>query len=244
MKNCNISSEVLRRRPLKHHGSRVPNPLNGWKLDAVGLLAVIGETTTETCVEPMTASYLCLLPRLIPAPQALIRPNRRLTLATVNASVTGIYSGATSSQLSYIANQICPIASLPAFSITVYSIKHRQQRNSVDIETSRSRTNEQSTLSAPPVRRATNLEKMRTFLAAPDPMMKPKIFSPHNILSICSTLLTIALLAWAIIIGDGPAAIAIVLLASATTMFCAASLWTPPVRSGDLIECGHLQVML
>ena len=211
-----------------------PTPLNGWKLDAVGLLAVIGETTTETCVEPMTASYLCLLPRLIPAPQALIRPNRRLTLATVNASLVGVYSGATSTQLSYIANQIYPIAKLPAFSIKVLSIAHRRESNAVGVETPSSRINDQSTFSAPPVRRATNLEKMRTLLTPPDPMMKAKAFSPHNILSISSSLLTIALLSWAIIIEDGPAVISIVLLASATTMFCAASLWSPPVRSSRL----------
>ena len=76
-----------------------PTSRNGWKLDAVGLLAAIGETTTETCVEPMTASYLCLLPRLIPAPQALIRPNRRIALARVPASVVGVHTGMVQQQL-------------------------------------------------------------------------------------------------------------------------------------------------
>src|SRR4051812_48068115 len=92
-----------------------PTSRNAWKLDAVGLLAVIGETTTETCVEPMTASYLCLIPRLIPAPQALIRPNRRVSLAGTAANVTGVYSGVSLPQLSYTANQLFPIAKLDPF---------------------------------------------------------------------------------------------------------------------------------
>ncbi|KAH6890665.1 hypothetical protein B0T10DRAFT_596833 [Thelonectria olida] len=190
-----------------------PNSRNGWKLDAVGLLAVIGEATTETCVEPMTASKLCLLPRLIPAPQALIRPNRRLTLARVNASVIGVYSGATSSQISYIANQIYPITNLGPFSVRVLQVKHRNESNAL------------------PVRRAT-AQFFEDVLAPPkqDPMMKARTFSPHNVLSVASTLLTIGLLIWAIIIDDGPATISIVLLSFASTLFCAASLWNPPER--------------
>ncbi|CAG9977985.1 unnamed protein product [Clonostachys byssicola] len=185
-----------------------PNSRNDWKLDAVGLLAVIGETTTETCVEPMTASYLCLLPRLIPAPQALIRPNRRIALASVSASIVGVYSGTTMSQLSYISNQIHPIAMLPTFGVRVLQIKHRQDPDALR-------------------RQTTNLEKMLNYIEPPLPMMKAKLISPHNILSVATTLLTLGLLLWAIIIEDGPATTAIVLLASATTIFCAASLWSP-----------------
>lgn len=73
----------------------------------------------------MTASYLCLLPRLIPAPQALIRPNRRLALSGVNAIVTGVYQGVVKHRLSYTANQLCPIANLAPFSVRVLCIKHR-----------------------------------------------------------------------------------------------------------------------
>lgn len=62
--------------------------------------------------------------------------------------------------------------------------------------------------------------------------MRAKTQSPHNILSVTSALLTIGLLTWAIVIGDGPAAIVMVFLASATAMFCAAALWSPPARPG------------
>ncbi|KFZ13744.1 hypothetical protein V501_03545 [Pseudogymnoascus sp. VKM F-4519 (FW-2642)] len=211
-----------------------PNSRNDWKLDAVGLLAVIGETTTETCVEPMTASYLCLLPRLIPAPQALIRPNRRLALSGVSAAVTGIYNGILQPQLSYIANQISPIANLDPLTVRVLRIKHRDQKNegssSLDPprNTSTTRADGDSERGqSPPLPRRTTFADVKASL---QPIMRAKNMSPHNILSVASCLLTIGLLVWAIIIGDGPATLAIILLAITTTLFCAASLWRLPLR--------------
>lgn len=212
-----------------------PNSRNGWKLDAVGLLAVIGETTTEACVEPMTASYLCLLPRLIPAPQALIRPNRRLALSGVNAVVTGIQQGIVKSQLSYTANQLSPIAELEPFSVRVLSIKHeddtlsimRNMMNRIDSElglSGRSGHN-QGRMTFKDINAAT----LRGYSSI-QPVMRAKNISPHNILSVASCLLTIGLLVWAIIIGDGLATLAIILLALTTTLFCAASLWKLPLK--------------
>ncbi|OBT60490.1 hypothetical protein VE03_10080 [Pseudogymnoascus sp. 23342-1-I1] len=219
-----------------------PNSRNDWKLDAVGLLAVIGETTTETCVEPMTASRLCLLPRLIPAPQALIRPNRRLALSGVNATVTGIYHGIVKPQLSYTANQLCPISNLAPFTVRVLRIKHRDQKSKVssradplrntsatkgDVDSERGNSR--------PLRRRTTLGSMKASIRdnykSLQPIMRAKNVAPHAILSVASCLLTIGLLVWAIVIGDGPATLAIILLAITTTLFCAASLWSLPLRN-------------
>lgn len=204
-----------------------PTSRNGWKLDAVGLLAVIGETTTEKCAEPMTASYLCLLPRLIPAPQALIRPNRRESLAKAPASIVGVHTGMVQAQLPYIANQIHPIADIPPYDVRVLRIRHNP---SIHFPTN-TPDDESGTMGAP-VRRTTNLERAMSFVVPPrpQPLMKTKAMAPHNIISVLSTFLTIGLLIWAIVIGDGAATIAIVLLSCATTLFCAAALWTPPNR--------------
>lgn len=99
-----------------------PESRNSWKLDAVGRWAVIVETTTETCVEPMIASCLCLLPRLIPAPEALIRPDRRLALKGIDANVSGVYAGKIMPQLSYTANHQSPINNLEPFSVHVVRV--------------------------------------------------------------------------------------------------------------------------
>ncbi|KFY37994.1 hypothetical protein V495_06807 [Pseudogymnoascus sp. VKM F-4514 (FW-929)] len=223
-----------------------PNSHNDWKLDAVGLLAVIGETTTETCVEPMTASYLCLLSRLIPAPQALIRPNRRLALSGVNATVTSINHGIVRTQLSYTANQLCPIANLSPFSVRVLSITYRNDASRNKSSVVRAKDIERGP--PLPLSRRTTFKDVKAVIIRnyvyAQPVMVAKNISPHNILSVASCLLTIGLLVWAIIIGDGPATLAIILLAITTTLFCAASLWRLPqttvsssatVPDGDVI---------
>ena len=217
-----------------------PNSRNDWRLDAVGLLAVIGETTTETCVEPMTASYFCLLPRLIPAPQALIRPNRRLALSGVNANVTGVYNGIVTPQLSYTANQLCPIANLEPFTVRVLRIKHRNQKNEAssgmdplrNTSTTKGNVDSERGQSRPLQRRTTFKDAKASIIdnyTSLQPVMRAKNIAPHSILSVASCLLTIGLLVWAIIIGDGPATLAIILLAITTTLFCAASLWRLPL---------------
>ncbi|TVY15207.1 hypothetical protein LARI1_G007998 [Lachnellula arida] len=204
-----------------------PTSRNGWKLDAVGLLAVIGETTTEKCAAPMTASYLCLLPRLIPAPQALIRPNRRESLARAPASIVGVHTGMVQGQLPYIANQIHPIADISPYDVRVLQIRHNP---SMHLPTNT--PDDESRAMGNPVRRTTNLERVKSFVVPPrpQPLMKTKSMAPHNIISVLSTFLTLGLLIWAIVIGDGAATIAIVLLSCATTLFCAAALWSPPSR--------------
>lgn len=53
----------------------------GWRFDIVSLLAVIGENSIEAHSQALTSSWTCMLPRLIPAPQVLLkpaRPNRKL----------------------------------------------------------------------------------------------------------------------------------------------------------------------
>lgn len=45
---------------------------NGWRLDIVSLLAVIGESSMEAHSQALTSSWTCMLPRIIAAPQALL----------------------------------------------------------------------------------------------------------------------------------------------------------------------------
>ncbi|KFY12575.1 hypothetical protein V491_06728, partial [Pseudogymnoascus sp. VKM F-3775] len=60
---------------------------NGWRLDIVSLLAVIGESSMAEHSQPMTASWIACLPRIIPAPQVLLKPTRPTRMPHANASV-------------------------------------------------------------------------------------------------------------------------------------------------------------
>lgn len=52
------------------------NEETGFRLDIVSLLAVISEYSMAEQAQPLTASWLCFLPQLLPAPQVLLKPSR------------------------------------------------------------------------------------------------------------------------------------------------------------------------
>ncbi|KAL6404606.1 hypothetical protein AUP68_11428 [Ilyonectria robusta] len=111
-----------------------PNTKDGWRLDVVTLLAVIGESSMAEHSQTITASLLCLLPRLIPAPQALLKPSRPSRMPETLAKMTGVYSGTTLDSVGFFATIITPLDALPAFSFRVLEIKHTDLNQFGDVE--------------------------------------------------------------------------------------------------------------
>ncbi|KAI1326542.1 hypothetical protein F5Y16DRAFT_374499 [Xylariaceae sp. FL0255] len=107
---------------------------SGWRLDVVTLLAVIGESSIADQVQTITASVLCLLPRIIPAPQALLKPSRPQRLPETTARMVGVHSGVVLDSVGFFANIIHPLDELPAFSFKVLEIKHRDRNNAGGFE--------------------------------------------------------------------------------------------------------------
>ena len=66
---------------------------DGWRLDIVSLLAVIGESAMAEHSQAMTSSWTCMLPRIIPAPQALLKPARPTRLPYLDSAVVGVHNG-------------------------------------------------------------------------------------------------------------------------------------------------------
>lgn len=66
------------------------NSDGGWRLDIVSLLAVIGESSIEEHSQALTSSWTCILPRIIPAPQVLLKPARPTRMPQVSAAVVGV----------------------------------------------------------------------------------------------------------------------------------------------------------
>lgn len=91
----------------------------------VTLLAVVGESAIAEHAQTLTASALCLLPRIIPAPQALLRPQRPLRLPKTAARVSGVYSGVSLDSVGFFANILHPLEDLPSFAFRVLEIRHR-----------------------------------------------------------------------------------------------------------------------
>ncbi|KAL1869703.1 hypothetical protein VTK73DRAFT_3040 [Phialemonium thermophilum] len=102
---------------------------SGWRLDVVTLLAVIGESSIAEQTQAITASVLCMLPRIIPAPQALLRPARPARMPEVTAKMAGVYSGVVLDSVGFFANIIHPLDQLQPFSFKVLEIRHKDPIN-------------------------------------------------------------------------------------------------------------------
>lgn len=179
---------------------RFPTTRDGWRFDIVSLLAVIGESSMSRHVQPLTASRLCLLPRLLPAPQALLKPSRPSSLPSHNAMVVGIYSGIMVTQLNYFANLLHPVAELTPHTVREINITHK---------------------------RPFNLGSSFRILGPVPGEISPKRASPLNVLTGFSTLLTLGLLIWTIIIEDGVAFVAILIVSVTSSIVGLASCWQP-----------------
>ena len=96
-----------------------------WRLDVVTLLAVIGESSMAEYSQTITASFLCILPRILPAPQALLKPSRPPRMPETPAKMAGVYSGVVLETVGFFANIIQPLDDLPAYSFKAIEVRHR-----------------------------------------------------------------------------------------------------------------------
>ncbi|KAI5459280.1 hypothetical protein BGZ63DRAFT_360882 [Mariannaea sp. PMI_226] len=125
-----------------------PDVQQNWKLDVVTLLAVIGESSISEHSQTITASLLCLLPRIIPAPQALLKPSRPNRMPETLAKMTGVYSGTTLDSVGFFATIITPLEGLNPFSFTVLEIKHTQHTfGDIEVPSPQSRSRHNSLFS-------------------------------------------------------------------------------------------------
>lgn len=78
--------------------------LRNFELDLIGFLAILGEGSILSIAQVSALSRLFFLPRLLPAPQALLRPSRPLNLETTPARVIGVHSGNRKDHMHHIAH--------------------------------------------------------------------------------------------------------------------------------------------
>jgi hypothetical protein len=195
-----------------------PETKHDWSLDIVTLLAVIGESSITDHAQGITASLLGALPRIIPAPQALLKPSRPSRMPEVKAKMTGVYNGTTLDTIGFFANIITPLDNLPALSFQVVHIRHAAWTRAI----------------ADGGRRLTFAERTQTLLASPTmvrtderPAVPPKLLSPLHGLSVLSFFVSIAIIVAAVFWEDGPALLAVPLISIVASITGYASLWRP-----------------
>lgn len=223
------------------------NSESGWKLDIVSLLAVIGESSMDSHIQVLTSSWYCILPRIIPAPQALLKPTRPTRLPQINAAVVGVHNGTLVSTLNYFPEILHPIDDLPAFSFKVLKITHKKEKkrkygqDDSQVEEARGihetdRILEDSTTDPRtvgtrhevPTRKST-LRNLKRVMTGQDgrPRIPARKISPLNIVTILTFLWTCALIIWARIIRDGTAILALISISMVSSVVGFASWWQP-----------------
>ncbi|UPX14742.1 uncharacterized protein EKO05_0005215 [Ascochyta rabiei] len=109
--------------------------LQALQLDIVGFLAILGEGSVLANAQVSTLSRWIFLPRLIPAPQALMRPARPLELEPVPGFVSGVWSGNDRDNVNHIASIVCDANELPPFSVRVVSIQRVDETKPLKVRT-------------------------------------------------------------------------------------------------------------
>lgn len=74
------------------------------QLDIVGFLAVLGEGAVLSNAQVAALHRITYLPRLMPAPQALIRPSRPEQLAPHVGVVTAVHSGNLRQDINHVGH--------------------------------------------------------------------------------------------------------------------------------------------
>jgi hypothetical protein len=175
----------------------------------------------------------------------------------VNAAVVGVHNGTLVPTLNYFPNILHPIEDLPAFAFKVLKITHAANKLPTPPPVNRDRAKELSASNSVelgmiesghprPIVRQSTFNTIRTRLAGEKekPRVPPKPYSPLNILSVLSFLLTIGLVIWARYLKDGTAIVALVTISCASSIVGYASWWSPvlmkrtfksKVPAGDVI---------
>jgi hypothetical protein len=216
----------------------------GWRFDAISLLAIIGESSVADHSQLITASAFCLLPRIIPAPQALLKPERPSRLPETTAKLSGVFSGITLDSISFFANIIHPLEQLPSYGFKMLEITyadHSKNQTNADSngdsegKSTSAVTVDDAEAGVPKrsiLRRRTAARKVADSLTlsalhGERPAVPPNLFSPLHLLSLFSFLLTMGLIAGAAVLQDANAILSLGILSIVSMLVGFASWWKP-----------------
>ncbi|KAF2453142.1 hypothetical protein BDY21DRAFT_293525 [Lineolata rhizophorae] len=93
------------------------------QLDIVGFLAILGEGSVLSNAQVATLSWLIFLPRLLPAPQALLRPSRPERLESTLGWATSVYAGNHRDYITHIGDVLIDGDAMPNFSVRCVEIE-------------------------------------------------------------------------------------------------------------------------
>jgi hypothetical protein len=86
----------------------LPSIWKDLRLDIVGIIAILGDGGVTRNAQVSALSWYNSIPRLLPAPQALLKQERDRRLPTQSGTVVGVYSGNIRHDLNFFINVLHP----------------------------------------------------------------------------------------------------------------------------------------
>lgn len=185
------------------------------QLDIVGFLAVLGEGSVTANYQVSALSRLFYLPRLIPAPQALLPARRPTELPSKTAWVTGVYSGNVKEHIHHVASILLENDMKP-FAVRCVEVRKKQ-----DLKRATRLDTWMRGLSAASLQRSTTQSPN----LGPPPV-KATATGPLSWVTLLGFLLSFVLFLSSILWGDGMSLVATLLLSFLSTVIGAANKWT------------------
>lgn len=173
-------------------------------------LAILGESSVLANAQVASLSLFFLLPRLIPAPQALIRTARPERLTPSTGRVMGTLSGNYRDHVNAIAALLHDDKKLDAYSVRFARITRRDTRS--DTKNGGAHSDKH--------------EHKNTF----PPQVTARTRSPLTFLSVLGCIMSLALLVLSIVKRDGMALLATILLSLLATVIGIGSRWSLELR--------------
>ena len=93
---------------LKPSRDSLPGSFHDLRLDIVGIIAILGDGGVTRNAQVSALSWYNSIPRLLPAPQALLKQERERRMPTQPGTVVGVYSGNVRHDLNFFSTVLHP----------------------------------------------------------------------------------------------------------------------------------------
>jgi len=97
------------------------------RLDIVGIIAVLGEGSVTRNAQVTGLTWWSTIPRLLPAPQALLEHERKYRLPTATGVVAGAYSGTIKKEINFFAQLLHP-KQLADYEVELVQVTRRKRQ--------------------------------------------------------------------------------------------------------------------
>ncbi|KAJ9655598.1 hypothetical protein H2198_005599 [Neophaeococcomyces mojaviensis] len=179
------------------------------QLDIIGIVAILGEGSTQRNAQASALSWYHILPRLYPAPQALLKHHQEKNLPVENGIIVGALSGRIRNELNFFT-QLLHSDDLQPYSVQILEVNRKEKLTTDKINNTNTKGQRNSDVITP----AFEVKKFGHLAAL-------------SILGFCMSMTLIALSVWQ---KDGPALTATILLSATSTSVGLASWSTLDVK--------------